>query len=215
MKKKHLFWSIGTLVLLSFTCIEYLIPDDYPVTDEMLSEFQRNNNTEGIFESDKAWFKNSGVNEVLIFELYTDYHRMAIYHCETEFLFDVLIKDVIVHRKSNQINDGSAGMSQEKQVYKNYLENAQQIDKSYFTTKQGLKLGMNKNEILIKYNKPDTIISLGDIEKAEFHYKGEYHIRETGETPKGKIAKDSFGYHMVMYFKNSVLVGLVIKNDVP
>jgi hypothetical protein len=170
---------------------------------------------DNVFSFDKAWFKNNDLKEVLIFELYTDYHRLAIYHFKEEFLIHDLIKNVELHRKVNNNSYDLADESKKEQVFKRFFDNAHQIDKSYFITKHGIKLGLDKNEIIKKYGKPDTISIIDNIEKIEWNYLGEIYLHETGETPNGIIAKNSFGYHMKMYFKNYKLVGLIIKNDIP
>ena len=213
--KKLTILIIGVLLLLSFTTDNYIIPDDYLVTNEMLKDFHGEKNVDGVFSFDKAWFKNDDLKEVLIFELYTDYHRLAIYHCKTDFLFNDLIKNVELHRKVNNNSYDLADEDKKQQVFKTFFDKAQQIDKSYFTSKQGLKLGLDKNVILKKYSKPDLISIIDNVEKIEWNYKGDYYFEETGESPTGIIAKDSFGYQMIMYFKNDKLVGLIIKNDIP
>lgn len=213
--KKLTILIIGVLLLLSFTTDNYIIPDDYPVSNKMLKDFHGEKNVDGVYSFSKAWFKNNDLKEALIIDLYTDYHRLAIYHCKTDFLLNDLIKNVELHSEVNNNSYDLADEDKKLQVFKTFFDKAQQIDKSYFTTKQGLKLGLDKNVILKKYSKPDSISTIDNIEKIEWNYKGDYYLEETGESPTGIIAKDSFGYQMIMYFKNDKLVGLIIKNDIP
>jgi hypothetical protein len=216
MKIKYLILCIiGALVLLSFTIVEYITPDDYPVTNEMLASFHGKKDIDGIFSFDKAWFKNDELNEVLIFELYTDYHRLAIYHCKSDFLFEDWLKNIELHRKVHNSNYDLADESKKQQVFKKFFDNAQEIDKTNFKTNQGLKLGLDKNEVLKKYRSPYKNTKIDNIEKIEWVYQGEYSFTEMGQEPTGILAQESWGYEMTMYFENDKLIGIIIKNDIP
>src|SRR4051812_28691651 len=61
-----------------------IIPDDYPVTDEIFgSDFNQNGReikSGDIFSYDKIWFRNDSLNQTLVFELYTDNYRNIIFH---------------------------------------------------------------------------------------------------------------------------------------
>lgn len=65
--------------------IKRFVVDDYPVTNEMLIDKTSNNSSYKkqsgqTYSYDKAWFGNDTLKQTLVFELYTDYHRMVIYH---------------------------------------------------------------------------------------------------------------------------------------
>jgi hypothetical protein len=205
---------VFALILLSFKSDNYFIPDDYPVTNEMFKNCQLQKDIDGVFSFDKAWFKNQDLGEVLIFELYTDYHRLAIYHCKSEFLISDLIKQVELHRKTGMSTFDLADEEKKQKVFKKFFDNSEEIDKSYFKTKQDIRLGISKSDALKKYgnHSMDTIIN--NIAVLKWDFQGSYAIAETGEKPKGKVAKDSFGFHVVMYFKMDKLVAMILKNDI-
>lgn len=62
--------------------IKRFVVDDYPVTNEMLIDKTSNNSSYKkqsgqTYSYDKAWFGNDTLKQTLVFELYTDYHRMV------------------------------------------------------------------------------------------------------------------------------------------
>lgn len=68
--------------------IKRFVVDDYPVTNEMLVDKTSNNSSYKkqsgqTYSYDKAWFGNDTLKQTLVFEHYTDYHRMVIYHFYT------------------------------------------------------------------------------------------------------------------------------------
>lgn len=214
-KKKLIGLFAFAIIILSFKSDNYFVPDDYPVTNEMLKNCQTKSDIDGIFSFDKAWFKNQELGEVLIFELYTDYHRLAIYHCKSNFLFSDLIKQVELHRKIGTSTFDLADEEKKQKVFNKFFDNSKEIDKSYFKTKQGIILGISKSDAIKKYGNPHTNTIINSIDVLKWDFQGSYAIAETGEKPNGKVAKDSFGFHVVMYFKSDKLVAMILKNDIP
>jgi len=139
--------TIGISLLLSFATNQYIIPDEYSITNEMLKDARKERNIDGVFSFDKAWFKNNDLEEILVFELYTDYYRSVIYHCQSNFLFHDFIKNIELNKKVNNQSFDLAEESNKQQVFKKFFDDATQIDKRYFITKQGLKLGLDKKLI--------------------------------------------------------------------
>ena len=85
---KKIFCIILIILCNSIASVAQIIPDDYPVTDEMFKGNFGLINMGEAYSFDKVWFLNEFLNETLIFELYTDYHRLLIYHfknCFTQF----------------------------------------------------------------------------------------------------------------------------------
>ncbi|MFH0896095.1 MAG: hypothetical protein V2A54_16805 [Bacteroidota bacterium] len=206
---------VFALILLSFKSDNYIIPDDYPVTNEMFKDCRTEKNIEEVFSFDKAWFKNQELGEVLIFELYTDYHRSAIYHCKSDFLFSDLIKQVELHRKTGASTFDLADEGKKQKVFKKFFDNSVEIDKSYFRTNQGISLGICKSDAIKKYGNPSSDTAINNIIILKWDFQGDYAIAETGDKPKGKVAKDSFGFHVIMYFKLDKLVAMILINDIP
>jgi len=63
---------------------EIVIPDNYPVTNEMFGYDVKSNGREiksgNIRSLDKVWFRNDTLKQILVFELYTDNFRNIIFH---------------------------------------------------------------------------------------------------------------------------------------
>ena len=53
--------------------------DDYPITEKQLIGKYAVVTSGKSKSYDKAWFKNDSINQSLVIELYTDYHRFVIY----------------------------------------------------------------------------------------------------------------------------------------
>jgi hypothetical protein len=203
------------LTLPSFKGDSYIIPDDYPVTNAMFEKFRSEINIDEVFSFDKAWFKNQEMGEVLIFYLYTDYFRLAIFHCKSDFFFSDFIKQVELHRKTGMSTFDLVDEKKKQEVLKKFYDNSVEIDKSYFRTTQGTRLGISRSDAISKYGIPSSDTSMNRIRILKWDFQGEYAIEEFGEKPKGKIAKDSFGYHVIMYFKMEKLVAMILINDIP
>jgi len=203
------------LVLASTQPYDSFIPDDYPVTNEMLEKFHTDNTLEEIYAYDKAWFINQEKDEILVFDLYTDYFRLAIYHCTTDFLTSDLINLTKIHRKINSETITKPNDINKMLIFQKLILNAIQIDDAYFTSNEGIYLGVSKNDILSKLGSPTRSSRLNNIEILGWDYMGEFLITEIGKKPKGKVAKNSWGYHINMYFKLNKLEALIIKNDIP
>jgi hypothetical protein len=204
-----------TLISLSFSSDNYIIPDDYPVTNDMFKRNYHEKNIESVLSHDnEIFFKNTELNETLYFELYTDYYRVAIYHFKVDFLFPPLIKQIDLWQKKDGM-DVLADVDKKLQTIKKFIDCSEEIDKSYFKTTQGICLGINKATAIKKYGKVNSDTLLNDIDILKWDFQGDELLAATGEKPIGKIAKNSFGYHVIMYFKMDKLVAMILNNDIP
>lgn len=190
--------------------------DDYPITNKMLSEELGANSSYKkksgqIYSSDKIWFGNDTINEVLVFELYTDYHRMLTYH-----FYNKKIPTDLINRMELHIDGGELASEKQKQIdFYGLLNQTIQIKSTYFISNNDFRLGDTKQKAIDCYGKPDKQSMNNGIEILEWVFIGE--IFYDGKTDlKGKpLAKDSFGHQIIMYFKNEKLIGQILQNDIP
>ena len=96
-----------------------------------------------------------------------------------------------------------------------FADSSAETGKSYFTTRQGISLGISKSEVLARSGRPGSDTLVDHVEMLGWDYQGDQMLAETGEKPDGRIAKDSFGYHVIMYFRNGSLVAMILENDIP
>ena len=188
--------------------------DDYPVTNEMLADTSRKDLTIRIgdtFSHDRIWFGNKNLNQTLVFELYTDYHRLITYHFYSDDVPSELIKDM-------PFWDESGEYVSDKQILKDFhgfIEQAKGIKSVYFKSKKGFRLGDMKQNAIDIYGQSNKNHVSDGIEVLEWNFIGDEAI-DTKTDIKGKrIAKDSFGHQVVMYFKQGKLVGQILINDIP
>lgn len=190
--------------------------DDYPVTDQMLDDKTSNNSSYDkqsgdIHSYDKAWFTNDSLNQTLVFEMYTDKHRLVTFHFYNNDIPDALIDQIELH-----INGDVATLAQKKKNFKGFINSATKIDKKYFTTYKGFKLGVSKDKALKVYGKPDSVSTKSGIEKLYWDFLGDVELNDSSFHPTAKpLAENSFGHQTIMFFRNDKLIGVIFHNDIP
>jgi hypothetical protein len=204
-----------TTAVISDT-IKRLVVDDYPLTNEMLADKSSNNSSYKkqsgqTYSYDKAWFSNDTLKQTLVFQLYTDYHRVETYH-----FYSNDIPSDLINRMDLHIDGGE--LASEKQKFKEFsgfLKQTNKINSTYFITDKGLKLGASKEKVLKIYGIPDKQTITKGIEKLEWEFVGD--ILYNGKTDlKGKpLAKDSYGHQAILFFRKDKLIGQILHNDIP
>lgn len=192
-------------------------PDDYPVTNEMFKGNYGEKTSGEIVSLDKAWFTNDTLKQTLVFELYTDYHRLVIYQFYNDTIPGGLVDRVELNVETNPRSFGIASSNQKQRYFKGFIKSGNKISQRYFTTLKGFSLG-DKNEKAINiYGKPDVQTVSDGFEKCEWKFKGDITQAETGIKTKSNkpIAKNSFGYSVTMFFKNEKLMAMIIHNAIP
>ena len=197
--------------------IKRFVVDDYPVTYEMMAEQKVDNyssysKTSGKTKSlDKAWFTNDTLKQTLIFELYTDGHRLVTYHFYTNDIPIDLIDRIELHTDNGELAD----KQQKIKNFKGFLNQAVKIDKKYFITDKGFLLGDNKQKIIKVYGQPDSKTEKNGIEKLEWDFIGDI-LYDGKEKLNGKpLAKDNYGHQAYLFFRNGKLIGQILHNDIP
>lgn len=197
--------------------IKRFIVDDYPVTFEMMREQKADNyssysKTSGKTKSlDKAWFTNDTLKQTLVFELYTDGHRLVTYHFYNNNIPNELFDRIELHTSDGEL----ASTQQKAKDFTGFLTQSVKINSEYFTTDKGLKLGDNKQNILKIYGQPDKKTIKNGIEKLEWDFVGDI-LYDGKENLKGKpLAKDNYGHQAYLFFRNGKLIGQILHNDIP
>lgn len=201
------------------------VVDDYPVTNKMLAIKTSDNSgytkkSGEIFSLDKVWFTNDSLKQSLVFELYTDYHRLYIYHFFNNDIPGDLIRHLELYVSKSKFDNvfDTATFKQKQTYFSGFINSAIKINQHYFTTKKGFKLGDKKEKAINVYGNPDKCSTSNNIEKCEWKYEGDYFDSEEHH-PKAKtnrpVAKDSFGYSVTMFFRSNKLIAMIISNDIP
>ena len=204
-----------TTIVISDT-IKRFVVDDYPILNEMLAEKTSNNSSHNkqsgqTYSYGMAWFSNDTLKQTLVFELYTDYHRMVTYH-----FYNNDIPTDLINRMELHIDGGELASEKQKlKDFNGFLKQTTKINSTYFITDKGFRLGDTKQKAIDVYGKPDKQSLNVGVEKLEWEFVGDTFY--DGKTDlKGKpLAKDSFGHQIVMYFKNGKLIGQILHNDIP
>ncbi len=189
--------------------------DDFPVTDEMFVQEKsessaRKIKSEDLSSYDKVWFSNDTLKQNLIFELYTDYHRLVTYCFYNDQIPTDIIQRIELHTSNNEI----AGIEQKSKAMNGLLSQATVIPSNYFTTHKGFQLGSPKQKAIETYGQPDKEFKQNEVKILEWNFKGD--IIDDEKFPNNKpVAMRSYGHQITMYFAKEKLVGLILFNDIP
>jgi hypothetical protein len=190
--------------------------DDYPVTNNMFGVDNKADAREiksgPVRSLDKVWFANDVLKQTLVFELYTDDFRNASF----QFLNNDIPKELI--KRMEIVTEGSelAGYRQKEKYFKGFMRYSKNIDRSYFTTNKGFRLGDKKEKAIAQYGRPDKITRTeGGIETLDWDFTGE-NVYDGKMNLKGKpLAIDNFGHQVAMFFRNDTLIAIILHNDIP
>jgi hypothetical protein len=204
-----------SIVGISDTIKRFLV-DDYPITNTMLAYKTSNNSSYKkqsgqTYSYDKVWFSNDTLKQTLVFELYTDYHRMVTYHFYNNDIPTDLINRMELHIDGGEL----ASENQKLKDFNGFLNQTTKINSTFFITDKGFRLGDTKQNAINKYGKPDKQSTSNGIEKLEWKFIGDMNYADKTDLNGKPLAKDSFGHQVVMYFKNGKLIGQILHNDIP
>jgi hypothetical protein len=187
--------------------------NDFPVPDDYLRSFYKELNINDVYSFDKAWFKNKQLNATLIIQIFTDLNRTAYYLFDSNFIDSTIIKCIELHIKTGVSTfDYIRDENKHLQAFKMFVDSAKEIDKKYFVSNKGIYLGMNKSEVLIRYNNSQKTKMLNGVEV----YKWDcIYPKPTGayDTIVEESLPADFGIHVTMYFRLNKLIALMINFD--
>jgi hypothetical protein len=204
-----------TTIVISDT-IKRFVVDDYPVPNYMLADKTSNNSSYKkqsgqTYSYDKAWFSNDTLKQTLVFELYTDYHRMVTYHFYSNDIPTDLINRMELHIDGGEL----ASEKQKLKDFSGFLKQTTIINSTNFITDKGFRLGDTKQKAIDNYGKPDKQSMSNGIEKIEWEFIGDTFYDGKTDLKSKPLAKDSFGHQVIMYLKNGKLIGQILHNDIP
>jgi len=202
--------------------------DDYPVTDNMFSVALASKPLKigQVISQEYWWFKNDSLNESLVFNLAADLHRFKIFHFNNKSLPLDLVHEIDIQKlypKKGYIKLQDTAKAKYLSLFINQATN---INSPYFTSRKGIKLGMNRQKAEIIYGLPDTMFTSEDYKVLKWNFAPDpkFDNWKTAANPKsnklkpvqeGIYAENTFGYHVTMYFRDEELVGIVLLNEIP
>lgn len=190
--------------------IQKIAIDDFRVTNEMSKANSANRKEGSLYSYSKAWFRDSS-NQVLIFELYTDYHRL-----KTILFSHWMTEELINEVELNTANGDLATYQQKFQYFHFFIAKAKAIPQDYFTSNKEFKLGDNNKELAIKtYGKPDSVAAEKNYEIYFWTLNGDIAPTQANVKSNKPLAENSFGHKITMYYKDEKLIGLILYNSIP
>ncbi len=194
--------------------------DKYPITAEqidlsnqiILDKFDDYKiASSGVYSYDKAWLRNDSLNEIIVVGLYTDGFRTFYIHFKKQFIIEDLMSYIGLTTENGQL----ANLSQIKASLRGFISKSPVVPSQYFTSSNGIQLGKSKEQVLKVYGIPDNISKKEGIEKYEWHYAGDKQVHVARTKVNKPFAKNSYGYSIYAYFKDSVLIAHHIQNEIP
>jgi hypothetical protein len=198
----------------------YIKEDDYVFSNDMLKDKTGSQpmylmTFSNLFSIEKVWFTNKELDETIVIQLYTDYHKSEIFHFQNSDAPQNL-KDQIelqILRKDKKYYIATA--EEKRSGFDGLLKQSQVIAPSYFTSKHGVKLGDSKQKLIAKYGTPDSTKTVNGFEESYWTFTGDMGQVNPKRTVGRKLAYDSFGHSVIAYFKNGKLVGRIMRNEIP
>lgn len=133
--------------------------DDYPVTDSMFYNFSSISFEKT--ESYSQWFANESLQEILVFELYTDNLRQWTFHFDNQELTQSFLQNIPFQIKD--MKDKQQSFVAVESEFSYYVKAAKQIPATYFVSNKGFRMGDNIQKALKEYGNPSIIINEANI----------------------------------------------------
>lgn len=181
--------------------------DDYPIRNAEFKENLREIASGELISHDKVWFQNDSIHQSLIFELYTDYHRLATYCFDNNDIPTQLLERLELHTNTGKI----ASIDQKKSSVNEFIEESKTIERNKFNSRNKVFIGASKKSIIELYGDPSKIEHNGDLLILEWEFSGDMEDKIDSKM----IARDSFGHTVTMFFRNNFLIAQILFNDIP
>lgn len=184
--------------------------DDYDIHEDLLRHGYGQMKSDDCYSYDKAWFYNDSLQEGLIVDLYTDFHKTAIYHFSTDRIPGIMTGAIDLHLENGEL----APLSSKQQQLPKLLLQGKALDASSFISKKGFRLGSSKEDAIREYGQPHELSREEGLDIYSWSFQGEL-IAPYVEQISYPMAENSFGHHIKMYFEDQKLIGMVLINDAP
>ena len=212
--KKDILIATKTNEIPLFVKNDTVNMDEFSVTDSMIRSSLREIQIDSVI-SYMSWFYNEKTKQVLLFEFGTDLYRVETYLFSEEYIkerFPSFLFQRRPYQKNVVICEKDA-----KTYFPKFIEQSKRINRSFFISKRGLKIGENISKIIEQNGKPDTIMLDKKIEMYKWKYRGDLNDWDTEAEIKAnrKIARDSFGYQVILYVKNEKVIGIRLFKEIP
>jgi len=183
--------------------------DDYPITDEMLSEYHDADYTRHVILPDPtAFLRNEKLNQVILVMLYTDYYRSEIDHFYADSIPDDLLK---LYSEFVRINNLKADV---KSKLKSLIQTAREAPPQYFRTNAGFALGKTSEEAMRVYGVPTKKEKKGDF--VIFNWELHGTVSHPEKVPDNRILKNrEFGFKLRIKFVQDKAVHIKMINEIP
>jgi hypothetical protein len=193
--------------------IEFVIPDDYTITNKMIESSSKDMECDLIYALDQSWFVDTQQGQALIINLETDYHRLKITHFNLKSSLSFALDNIDFYMrnpKNNRVMDKLDSVSTTKNL-SFFLQKAEVVSGNYFITKNGLKLGLPSKFVSDKLGKPHSITPFVNGYIMNWSYPGSYENNKVFK----QYAKNSFGYSISIQFIDEKANAIIIQNKIP
>ncbi|WP_291724643.1 hypothetical protein [Bernardetia sp.] len=200
-QKKELI-QIDTLQPIEGT----FIVDDYPITNQMLEENRKKMLKEMIkngWGSEFEFIISNDKTELLVFNLYTDYHRLLTCHFKVDEI------DNILDKIERDILNG------EQKHLQKFISKLKPANFKKFISNKGIKIGLEKEEVIEIYGTPHKEENNEGIEILTWEFVGDILYDRKTDLNGIPLAKNNYGHQVSIFFKNGKVIGQTLHNDIP
>ena len=201
----------GSINIIKSQIIE---KDSYPITWHMIRDNPKSMKIDACYTIDQSWFWNDELNETLIFDLATDYHRFLTFHFNNSRIPHPILQRLNIYTTDGKSAYVSVTDSVKKVMTPAFIEKSSKVSTEYFISSKGHELGESEKKGIDLYGKPDFVDEMNHYRILKWEYDGDPKYLER-EAMDGKYALDSFGYSITMIYENGKLVGRIIFDDIP
>ena len=160
---------------------------------------------------DAIWLTDSKRSELLIIGVATDFFQMSSHHFYADKVSTEILESLELHTSSRML-----ATLEDKKSYLNELHTqCIMVPDQIFVTNKGLKLGDSKRKAIELNGTPHESLTTNGVEKLTWNFKGDMDLDLSQLNPNEQVAKNSFGHHIELYFKNESLIGIVYLNGIP
>ncbi len=184
--------------------------DAFPVTDAMLRDNHGEMRSGELVSADKAWLASDTLGQTLVVDIYTDLFTPAMYAFFTAHPPAALISEMELNVEGGDI----ATDARKVRGLPGLLKRASTIPAATFRTRKGLALGDARSDAIARYGRPDSVSTSNGVERLSWDFPGDA-VSNPEEAIGKRLARDSFGYHVVIFVEREKIIGMILRNDIP
>ncbi len=182
----------------------YRIPEVEP-----MHEFSME--SEGMLADNQLWLGNDTLGQVLVSFEEGDYGEFVDAH-----FYKTNVPKDLIHRLNITTEEGEMATNEQKErAFKGFVNQATPMVSSVFESRNHIRLGDSNDRSLRLYGEPAKTEVIEGVEVLFWDFDGEHDFYPE-ELEKGeRIARDSFGFRVIQYYRDGKLIAQFLASEMP